>query len=323
MDNREDRNMRGRYDDAGSGQRHSGDYDDEEPKPQKITRKQALTLVGLIIVISLFVSMLWGNYSLVSKTNYGTDITGIVDDIGKLQNAISSIQDVSGTVNTLNNQLGNISDKLNALNNDIANLKTSQGNYATKDALAQANTNLTNIQNTLNNLQTQVNNTKQINTSGITASIDTLNAQVSSLEDRIKSLEDKAVTPPLSASAVVATVKTISNTLIATSNTTLNGSIRIEIKNTSSVAVSDIVLDILIQTSMISGASTASLSGGGTVWQGMGTPYNMMEFMNTQWGLNLAANETKTLYLTYTVAGSGFNIYQTTGVPFQVNVDVF
>ena len=47
--------------------------------------------------------------------------------------------------------------------------------------------------------------------------------------------------------------------------------------------------------------------------------------MNTQWGLNLAAHETKTMYLTLTVQGDATATYLTTyvnGVAYDVSVSV-
>jgi hypothetical protein len=324
MDSRDDMDRRGRYDDADSRQRGHG-YEDEEPKSQKITQKQALTLVGLIVVVSLLVSMAWGDYSMVSKKDFETNITNIIGDMGKIQASVP--KDVSGTVNSLNTQVGSISDKINTITQDVASMKSSLSAYAKADALAQTNNSLTNIQNTLNSLQSQVNNIKQADTSGISASIETLKTQVASLDARIKVLESGGGGTS-SSDVIQVSVKTLGNNALSPIDTKkadgtagsdgtydgLQGSMRVTLTNTSLVDVDDAIIDLEFNVApSIPTAFTPSVSGGGVPWHREYSDYQFMEFYNGAWGLSVPAGQTVTLTLALTIQGTNSSAWNISG----------
>jgi phage shock protein A len=301
---------------------------------------------GICLAISLVVVLAMGQLGLggwVTKKDFETNLANVTKTITQTtasinENKVAVDKAVSGipatiqnavqaalntTVSSVNTQLTEIGNKVNNFNSTLtgkidgvsAKMETANSNIAT------ATQKITDL--TAQNTELKKNIVDLANKSdALTAQVTTLNTKVTDYETRIKALETKA-TPVSTPNAVTATVKTISNSLVATSNTTMAGSIRVLITNNTASAVSDIVLDVGIQTGVITGYTAASLSGGSTIWQGQGIPWNMIDFVNTQWGLNLAANESKTIYLTFTVTGTGFiPQYETYGVPFQVDVTV-
>ena len=71
-------------------------------------------------------------------------------------------------------------------------------------------------------------------------------------------------------SSISATIKALSGMVMPSSDTSMSGAFRMQLTNNTNVAVKDIVLDVVIQTSYITGYTSASLSGGNTVWQVQG-----------------------------------------------------
>lgn len=248
----------------------------------------------------------------IPKTVDGAVTAGTATYTQQIASLTTQVSSYTGNIQSNSTKIDGLTVQLNTANNNWQSYTVKLNDLI--NGFNTTNTNVTNLQTKVSEL------TKSLSDANVL--ITTLQKQDADKEARIKVLESK-LQPAQVAKSVTASIKTISNTLVATSNTSMSGSIRVELKNNTAVAVKDIVLDIAIQTGVISGYGSSELAGAGTIWQGQGIPWNMIDFMNTQWGLNLAASETKVLYLTYTVTGTGFwPQYQTYGVPFQVSVDV-
>lgn len=277
---------------------------------------QQIIVTVVVVVLLVFIGLpLFGGGSFVTKKDFETNLANVsasinqvTADVGGRQGELNAaIQGIPATVNNAVNQA--VGQQLTDLSSAVSSLSS---RMETIDNSIQGNSQeLADLGNTV---------------ATYSSTIESLKEDLEDMEERIEALESGVADTDSTTSTrhgVTATIRTISNTLIASSNTTMSGSIRVEISNTTTAIVKDIVLEVSILTDIIQGYTHSSLAGGGTIWQGQGIPWNMMSFMNTQWGLNLAANETKVLYLTYTVTGTNFMPqYETYGVPFQVNVDV-
>lgn len=300
-----------------SSRRDDSGIDDDVPKPPKFTRNQALTLLGLIIAISFFVSLIWGNTQLVSRSVYETDITNIVNDIGTMQgsvtNATNQVKSVSDTINNINTQYGSLNDKVTQLTNDLTSTKSAISGFIKADSLTPLKTDITSIQNSINNLQSQVGNIKQMDTTALSTGIDTLKAQVSDIQDRILILEQGGVSTG-EYNPLTVEIKTLANTLAlsqatstngdtTTTTNVLSGSIRLSVKNASSVDVDDALLDVMFSFSPSipnvyygSGVSV-SLTGGSIPFTAQVIDPNMLEFYNSAWGFKVSGNQKTTLIL--------------------------
>jgi len=303
-------------------QRHRYDNDEDDIKPtMRLSRNQLLSFLGLIIVISFFVTMIWGNFSLVSKSAYGIDITSIVGDIGKVQNGITTLQGSIGSISDINNKVSQISDKVTKQSEEVASVKSSLNDYAKAGSLSQTNTNLTTTQNTLSSLQSQVNSVKQVDTSGLSASIDDLKKQLDAMEVRLLVLEQGGGAAGSGYNPLSVEVKTIANTLslsqststsgaTTTTTNTLTGSLRLAITNTSKLDITDAMLDVSFDFSpIISSLSygtgvSMSLTGGSVPFSVVMADPSMLEFYNTAWGFKVPANQTTNLFLTLSISYS-------------------
>ncbi len=301
------------------------------------TLKNVLLNVAVTLAIIMAMGFFGGGTFVTKKdfttnmTNISSTITQMTSDIAAKQNEVNTtlatipdkinkaVADAIGNANSqTSQQISNLSNQVNNFNSSIQNNTDKVNSLSSK-----VDTNNTNFNQQVSDLTTKLASATQM--------IDSLNNKMSDMQDtmndyddRISKIEDNQIVIPTSTpDSITASVKTISNSLVASSNTSMTGSIRVELTNTTNQKINDVVLDVMIQTDIIAGYSSSSLSGASTIWQGQGIPWNMMDFMNTQWGLNLNAGETKVIYLTYTVTGTGFlPQYQNYGVPFQVDVDV-
>ncbi|KKL70527.1 hypothetical protein LCGC14_2104050, partial [marine sediment metagenome] len=100
--------------------------------------------------------------------------------------------------------------------------------------------------------------------------------------------------------------------LVASDNNTLSAPIKITLTKPSGIAIDDIVIFVELQTEGIPNFSTVKLSGGGTAWRAggwqlYGGDFLGVEFMNTGWGLDMSANDTKkNIYTTLVITGTGY-----------------
>lgn len=291
-----------------------------------------VSLVVTFLVVSVLLPM-FGGGGYVLKKDFDTNLGNVSDTISQLTlnmektntDLATTLQGVPATVNAAMAQttalVNNLSQKVTAMEGTVGSYNANiQNNASQLAALTQSLNNLSTTVGPDSQKLAELTNLVQ----AYTAEVKRHNILVLELQEKVDEFEAMQGATEQPSSVVTAKVKTISNNMVATTNTTMSGSIRIELRNSTNVAIKDIVLGVSILTDNIAGYSSSSLTGAATIWQGQGIPWNMMEFMNTQWGLNLGANETRVLYLTYTVTGTGFwPQYQTYGVPFQVDVEVF
>ena len=135
-----------------------------------------------------------------------------------------------------------------------------------------------------------------------------LNARVSSLE--VVEREEEAETG--SSSVVKASIKSMSSLMFPTDNSTIVAQFKVVLENTSSSDLEDLVMTVFTETGIsYSGITSVTLVGGGTLWQGYGWNASSYEFINGQWGLDLEAKQTKTLYLTLQVKGGDSSTFDT------------
>ena len=302
---------------------NSGSYEQERSNMKQGGMTDGLIkIVGVALVVAAIVSYItvpmWG----VNPTNYKTDITNIVGDIATMKTNVSSATaNLKTTSDAIPNQINTaLSNAMTQINSNI-NAANSNA-QAAKDLATTAN-------NQANNANTQINTqiaavtkayTDQITVLSKTvtdqkAMMDIMTTNAKALSDRVTVLETKAITPTATSKNVSATVKVQNSVMFATapvpvgtgatSPSTLVSSFRINLVNNTNVAVSDLVLDIVVAANINpSDIQSMSMTGGGTIWQVQGQFTGQPEFVNTQWGLNLDANQSKTLYLTLTVTGN-------------------
>lgn len=306
------------------GRRYDIDDEDEVKKPK--TDKQVLIAIGIlaICIIGLFA---WANSSLVVRAAYETDITGIVNDMGKQQSAIIALQNSVGKVDTINSQVSQISDKVNALTQQVTTVQSSLADYAKKDSLTQINNNITSLQNSLNVVQSQVSAIKQVDTSALSASIETLKAQVATLQSQILVLQQGS-SGGASSGALQVSVKTLGNNALSPIDTKnadgtagsdgtydgLQGSMRVTLTNTTMVDINDAIIDLEFNIAPpIPTAYSPSVSGGGVPWHREYSDNQFMEFYNGAWGLSVPAGQTVTLTLTLTIQGTNSSAWNISG----------
>jgi len=308
-------------------QRRRYDIDDEDEVKKPANNRQSLYLLGVAVVLSFVVVFVWANSALVVRKAYETDTTGIVNDMGKQQSAITALQNSVGKVDTINSQVSQISDKVNALSQQVTTVQSSLADYAKKDNLTQINNNITSLQNSLNTVQSQVGAIKQVDTSALSASIDTLKAQVTALQAQVLALQQGGSTIK-PGDAIQVSVKTLGNNALSPIDTRnadnnaggdgtydgLQGSMRITLTNTTMVDVDDaiILLEFNIAPS-IPTSFTPSVAGGGVPWHREYSDTQFMEFYNGAWGLSVPAGQTVTLTLTLTIQGTNSNAWNISG----------
>lgn len=100
--------------------------------------------------------------------------------------------------------------------------------------------------------------------------------------------------------------------LVASDNNTLSAPIKITLTKVAGLAVEDIVIIVELQTEGIPNFESVKLEGGGTAWRASGWQsssgrFYTAEFMNTGWGLDMSASDTKkNIYTTLVITGSGY-----------------
>lgn len=314
------------------------DDDDDDGRGRRQSRRSGgggnpLIQIGVISAIVAAVVMMvmssMGLLPFVSKADFTKNVQGIIATIDKNK------MDLSATVEGLRVAVNNIPNTVTTQVNNVMSQTVNQFNAQVKTVTDQYNPLAASVsaidkKTTDNNmaLQTKIDaltKTESDQQKVLTDQKIANDATIKALQDRIVALEAKTITPPTVAKSVTAKIKQMSSALLPINDTTLSAGIKVTLTNNTNVAVEDIILEIAVATDVITGYASSTLTGAGTVWQGQGVPWNQKSFMNTQWGLNLAANETKTLYLTFTVTGVVGSTYMTTyvnGVALDVSVSV-
>lgn len=345
----EDRDMperqRGRYSDDEMRPSRRYSHEDDEPRPRRSDNKQQLISMLISVILSFLVVYMWANNTLVTRNDFGTNLTNITNDMGKIQDSIP--KDISGTINALSKQVSTVTDKLDAVNQNIADIKSSLGSYVKSDTLAQTNSSLTDIQNKLNNLQSQVNNFKQVDTSGLSSSIDTLKTQVANLQTQVTALQQPSGTSGSSSQGIQVSIKTLGNNSLYPINkrdannklpgdedydsTTVSsspydgveGSFRLTLTNTTNVDISDATVDIQLSVYPSLPSYTPTLSGGGVPWYREYSDSQNMEFYNGAWGLSVPANQSINITFTLTCQGVNSSSWNLSGgYYFQLQANV-
>ncbi len=281
---------------------------------------QTLLIIVAIAVVLAVVVVSGGYTGLMSSSTFkaqnDTQMTNINAAYDK---AVKAVTDVGTAVAAIPNQVStqvttSINNIMAQINSQITTATNAANTAKEQAASAVAQVNSANTQlAAINKSVTDMNTSLTKSLTDATAKIDTLMKQATADAARITALETKAIVPITPAKNISATVKMQSSVLFATAPiagtpptaSTLTSAFRITLINNTAVAINDIVLDMIINTTLPNNNDVASfnLAGGGTIWQGQGIFADTREFVNTQWGLNLAASETKTLYLTITIIG--------------------
>ena len=100
--------------------------------------------------------------------------------------------------------------------------------------------------------------------------------------------------------------------LVASSDTVLSAPIKLTLTKVAGLAVEDIVIILELQTEGVPNFESVKLEGGGTTWRASGWQsssgrFYTAEFMNTGWGLDMSASDTKkNIYSTLVITGSGY-----------------
>jgi nitrate/TMAO reductase-like tetraheme cytochrome c subunit len=273
---------------------------------------KSVAMNAVVAIIVVVVMSMMGVTNWVTKDSFKTNWDTIQSAMVKVQT------DADASVNSIKQTVVGVQNTMNTLPSTI----TSQVNTAITQATTAVNSQITSIQSQVNNMASTVKSASD-KADGAINTINTLNTKVEAyktqqatdeatitadkativdLTTRVKALETKVVTPtPTSSTGITAKIKSTSNVLSASGNTTLIGSFRVTLTNTTAADVSDIILEITSQTDYIGGNHYATLSGGGTSWQRQGSDPTYADFINGTWGLNVAANTTVTLYLTLTI----------------------
>ena len=280
-----------------------------------------IPIAAAVLISVLLVGMF---FAPVNKKQYEADITRLEADLVAMRAVEKTLTDKTIALEEANKaNLAVINDALTKATKDIETKVVAVTNqltsYATKSELESAKNSITELKTSFASLPAET----QAKLTTVSAEIAALKTQITALEKQIEDMEK--VTPP-SSKAVSISTKTLGSSLMPSNDTTLTTSFRVTLVNNTATEIKDIVLSILVQTDSIVGYTSSTLSGGGTIWQGQGLPWTTREFVNTQWGLNLAANETKTIHLTLTVTGVAGSTYTTTyinGVPYYVEAMIW
>lgn len=280
--------------------------------------------ISFVVAIVVFVGMgMFGGGAFVTKSDFEANMSGITASVdqakadmekitGDANAAIAkanadiaaAVQSVPATISTqvsnqINTSLGQINNQLNVLSSKLDTMS---------NAVDQTATNMYNANKAIEELQAQV---------------VTLEEDIQDLQERVDELENAGGGSTSNDAGVTVKVTKMSSLLIPTSVTKLKGQFKVELANTTNQDIDDLILDVYIETGVTyDGMVDFTLEGGTTLWEGYGwggaQSYN---FVNSQWGLNLDANKTKTLYLTMEIiGGTGANFTQ--AVPYNVDVTV-
>lgn len=308
-----------------------------------------IDLKGLIVsaIIALLIVFIMNTFitPVQGKHEYQTMVNTLEGQIGDLQKANTTYDTRIKTLETNSTKQAadfaslskSDTDQMTKLSTDLQTTITSKlAGYATT---SDVNTSINNISTTLattnakvatidNQIATSVNT----NVATLKTQIATDEATITTLTARIAALEAKQTTSAsgTNSAGITAKLKSAGNSVLtATDNQTLSSSFRITLQNTTAADITDIMLDISIQTDMIQGTHTAILSGGGTSWQSQGYSYSFYDFVNSTWGLTVPANTTSTLYLTLTISESlgqnavnYLNTYGSNPVGYNISVAV-
>ena len=120
--------------------------------------------------------------------------------------------------------------------------------------------------------------TDLVTITGLQTDITVLKAQVANLEV----VQEEAVP---TANGIEVEVSTMGYALLpSTDNATISTSFRVDLINTTTATIEDIVLDIIMDTNVPQAdVFSWTLTGGGTIWQSAGYGYSgSVEYMNTQ-----------------------------------------
>lgn len=279
-----------------------------EREPASLIDKAKLPFIvsALVFIIGIVLVGMAGGVQLVTKKDFNTNITLMNTSIGEAQasaDAVSasveaSLASIPSAVNTaVATVTASVDAKIAA---GIAG-KADQANITTlSTSIAAASTKIATANAEIDALQTDA-AANLVTITALQTDIAELRVQITALEviqeEEIIAAQD----------AVQLDVTTMGYALLPnTANTSISTSFRIDLTNTTNARIDDIVLDIFVDTNVPQADAVSwSLTGGGTVWQSAGYWYaGSLEFMNTQWGLNVDAGATKRLYLTLTIVGT-------------------
>jgi len=313
---------KGDDDDDGGNRRQRSMRSGSSPLPQIAIISSVVAAVVVMAMSSM------GILPFVSKADFTKNVQGIIVTIDKNKT------DLSATVEGLRVAVNNIPNTVATQVNTVMGQTVSQFNAQVKSVGDQANNSIASIDKRVSDSVTAT----QTSATATQAKVDSLTKLITDLQtanatnlttiktltDRITALEKPATTTPTSKTIGVK-IKQMGNSIAPVSDTSMTGWFRVAITNNTTAEIDDIILDIILSTDFVEQYGSTKLTGGSIVWQGQGLPWNGMEFMNAQWGLNLLAGETKTLYLTITITGKTTAIFTTTypdGIAFDVSAEV-
>jgi len=278
-------------------------------------------LISAVVTVLILAFMAFsGGVGFVTKKDFTTNMASFVATAEQAQAGLIKAQtDVATAIQSMPGTMAN------QVNTAVLQ-STAQWNSQLTSALDKVASLTTTVQSSTtaqNQMSGQISNANA-EISSLKAKVVTLETKVTDLLTRIATLEAKLTPATGGATSGVITVaiKPMSNVMVPIDNNTLVADFKIILTNTSAKEVTDIILNISISTGITQTVSSFTLAGGGTVWQGYGWSAQQIEFVNNQWGLNVAASVTKTLYLRATFVGTGIGSYYSTGVGYGIGVEV-
>ena len=292
--------------------------DDNGGKAPQQSGMGRLVAIALPVIISLVIGFLYLNSGvipkLVTRTDFTTNFNTVVADMTLLKTTIASFPN---SITSLSTQAGQLNDKITTLNQAIANINAGGSNYASKDSVAQFNSNVASIQNSLNILQTTLSKIGDgaISLTSLQTTITTLNKQLTDAVVRIKVLEDaQTVTPTTTADLLTFTVNTISNMpvtmTISANNTVYSGTWQLIVKNNTNKIIDQLVLGVGVvsatgtpfpTTMWASGYPQLISNGGSVLWTYQPSGAGLMFVSGWGYGvsqLSIPANSQISLWLT-------------------------
>lgn len=298
--------------------------DGDEVKPKQDILKKIIPIAVPAILSIVFTLWYVGSIAsgMVSKGDVDATLKGVTDAKVSLD---ASISEIPNTVTTqINSVMATVNNQLSSMQNTVNEAKAQSTAYSAKiDAANNAVVSLTpkvdSSVASISSLSTTINTLK--------ADIASLKTQLDAANVKIVALEQGSTDTTSGTSPQMSVeVKEMTTMMIPSDDRHLNAQYKVILTNKTSSDLKDLILHIYMETGVTyAGVESFILTGGGTTWQGYGWNASSFEFINNSWGLNLSANDTKTLYLTATITGNtsaNFLTLYPSGVGYNVDCEV-